>query len=73
MKEQKEQEKATRGAGSTADASPAGSTAPTDSDTVCPRCWADTERADIIDGRCGECRLHEDEADWTDEAEGPLN
>ena len=42
-------------------------------DTPCPRCGNDVEPADIIDGRCGECRLHEDEADWPDETEGPLN
>lgn len=40
---------------------------------TCPRCENDTTASDMIDGRCGECRLHEDEAGWTDEAEGPLN
>lgn len=39
----------------------------------CPRCGNETLSSDCIDGRCGECRLHEDEAEWTDEAEGPLN
>lgn len=37
--------------------------------TECPRCGADSTLTDIIDGRCSECRLHEDEADWADEDE----
>jgi hypothetical protein len=44
-----------------------------DRDDGCPRCGNDVPDTDIVAGRCGECRLHEDEADWTDEAEGPLN
>jgi hypothetical protein len=41
---------------------------------TCPRCEDDDcEPSDIVDGRCGECRLHEDEAGWSDEADGPLN
>jgi hypothetical protein len=40
---------------------------------TCPRCQNDTSASDVIDGRCGECRLHEDDAGWADEAEGPLN
>ena len=39
----------------------------------CPRCGNETNASDIVDGRCGECRLHEDESEWSDEAEGPLN
>ena len=39
----------------------------------CPRCGLDVLQTDVVDGRCGECRLNEDEADWTDEAKGPLN
>jgi hypothetical protein len=39
----------------------------------CPRCGMDVSLFDVIGGRCGECRLAEDEADWADEAEGPLN
>ena len=42
-------------------------------DTECPRCGNDTTADDIIGGRCSECRLAEEEADWADEAEGPLN
>lgn len=34
----------------------------------CPRCGMDDPR-DVIDGRCAECRLHEDEATWTDDDE----
>jgi hypothetical protein len=45
----------------------------TDVAAVCQRCGHHTTAADIIDGRCEECRIAEDEADWTDEAEGPLN
>jgi hypothetical protein len=44
-----------------------------DENDECPRCGCETSANDIVDGRCGECRLHEDEADWADEAEGPLN
>jgi len=38
----------------------------------CPRCGNDTTVADLICGRCGECRLHESEANWSseDEAKG---
>jgi hypothetical protein len=40
----------------------------------CPRCEnEDCLPNEIIDGCCAECRLAEEEADWTDEAEGPLN
>ena len=35
----------------------------------CPRCHGDVEPSDVIGGRCGECRLAEDEADWMDEDE----
>ena len=43
------------------------------SEIECPRCGCHVLEHDVIDGRCGECRLHEDEADWIDKAEGPLN
>ena len=39
----------------------------------CPRCGNEVAPDDIVDGRCGECRHHEDIADWEDEADGPLN
>ena len=37
--------------------------------TVCPRCKADVTTMNIIEGRCSECRLSEEEADWADEDE----
>jgi hypothetical protein len=36
---------------------------------VCPRCGYDGDDADIIDGRCVECRIAEEESDWMDEDE----
>jgi NMD protein affecting ribosome stability and mRNA decay len=35
---------------------------------ACPRCGLE-DAPDIIDGRCRECRLAEDEAGWMDEDE----
>ncbi len=34
-----------------------------DEEAECPRCGLHVEADDILDGRCGECRLHEDECD----------
>ncbi len=42
----------------------------TDVAADCPRCGHHTT---AIEGRCEECRIHEDDADWSVEAEGPLN
>jgi len=44
------------------------SATPDESSKLCPRCGMD-DAHDVIDGRCGECRLAEEEADWTDEDE----
>lgn len=38
------------------------------SKTQCPRCGMD-DAEDIWDGRCRECQVAEDEADWMDEDE----
>lgn len=40
-----------------------------DAIVACPRCHSDAKRTDIIEGRCSECRLHEDEAGWVNEDE----
>ncbi len=42
-------------------------TAPT-SELTCPRCGVENAH-DIIEGRCWDCRIAEEEADWMDEDE----